>query len=166
MVRNEEATATQLVNGLTFIGASVECRREAVPFLCQLLFGVCDGSGISIHPTSSQCEVISDMICRQEWILIKQLGMELPDCAMFLPEASSCPALNNSHSQNGTVLGTGTVSCDKENYYIYIYIYISNLGNETPLAPMKSVLGLIYKLSTMCPDTTETRTSCSSNSSQ
>ena len=138
MVRNEEATATQLVNGLTSIGASAECRREAVPFLCQLFFGVCDGSGISIHPTSSQCEVIRDMICRQEWILIKQLGMELPDCAMFLPEVSSCPALNNNHSQNGTVLGTGTVSCDNKNY-VYIYIY-----SGTQLAPMKSVFGLIY----------------------
>ena len=115
VVRNEEATATQLVNGLTSIGASVECRRKAVPFLCQHLFGLCSGSGFFIPPTSSLCGEIRDTICQQQWMLIEGLGMELPDCAMFPPEMPSCPALNNNYSQNGTVLETGTVSCDKEN---------------------------------------------------
>ena len=104
VVRNEEATATQLMNGLTSIGASVECRRKAVPFLCQHLFGLCSESGVSIQPTSSQCEEIRDTACLQEWITIEGFGMELPDCAKFPPEASSCPALHDNQSTFDIIL--------------------------------------------------------------
>ena len=103
VVRNEEARATQLINELISIGASVECRRKAIPFVCQHLFGLCGGLGVFIQPTSSQCEEIREVICQQEWGSIEKLSM-VQDCAMFPAETSSCPALNESHSTNETVL--------------------------------------------------------------
>ena len=32
VMRNEEVAATQLINGLTFLGASAECISKAIPF--------------------------------------------------------------------------------------------------------------------------------------
>ena len=117
VVRNEEATATQLINELNSIGASVECRRKAIPFVCQHLFGLCGGLGVFIQPTSSQCEEIRELICQQEWGIIEKLSMDLQDCAMFPAETSSCPTLNKSHSTNETILKgmLGAVHCDKHN---------------------------------------------------
>ena len=115
VVRNEEATATQLINELISIGSSVECRSKAIPFVCQHLFGLCGGLGVFIQPTSNQCKEIREVICQQEWVNIEKHSMDLQDCAMFPSETSSCPALNESHSTNETVLKSmlGEVSCDK-----------------------------------------------------
>ena len=103
MVRNEEATAAQLIDGLVFIGASDECIRRAVPFLCLHLFGLCGRSGISIQPTISQCEEVRDTLCHQQWMFVGTLGIDLPDCAIFPANVSSCPALNDSLSTNEMV---------------------------------------------------------------
>ena len=100
-MRNEEVTVARLINGLAIVGASDECRSKAVPFFCQHLFGLCGVSGVSILPTSSQCEEIRDTIYQQEWVKIKVFNIDVPDCAMFLPEALSCPALNDSLFTNG-----------------------------------------------------------------
>ena len=120
MVKNEEVTATQLINGLKSIGASDECIRRAVPFLCLHLLGLCSGSGVSIQPTISQCEEVRDTLCQEEWMFVGTLGIDLPDCAMFPANVSSCPALNDSLSTNEMVPRTmsGTSSkktcCDKD----------------------------------------------------
>ena len=110
VLKNEETTATQLMFGLNTFGASEECVRKAVPFVCQYLFGLCDGSGVSIQPSSGQCEEIRDKICQAEWMLVEGFGIDLPDCVMFPPAASSCPALNESNSTTGVdtsdILGT------------------------------------------------------------
>ena len=103
MVRNEEASAIQLIDGLKFIGASDECMRRAVPFLCLHLFGLCGGSGVSIQPTISQCEEVRDTLCQEEWMFVGTLGIDLPDCAMFPANVSSCPAPNDSLSTNEMV---------------------------------------------------------------
>ena len=102
MGRNEEEFATQLINGLNFIGASAECKEKAIPFLCLHLFGLCVESGVSIQPTAGQCEEIRDITCQEEWGIIEQLDVDLPDCEMFPTDASSCVALNGSNSTNGT----------------------------------------------------------------
>ena len=104
VMQNEEDTATQLINGLTTLGASAECISKAIPFLCQHLFGLCDGSGVSIWPTSSQCEEIRDTSCRQQWTIVEKHNIGLPDCGIFPAEPLSCPALNESHSTDGTVI--------------------------------------------------------------
>ena len=103
MVKNEEATAIQLINGLMSVGASDECIRRAVPFLCLHLFGLCGGSGVAIQPTISQYEEVRDTLCQDEWTFVETLGIDLPDCAMFPANVSSCPALNDSFSTNEMV---------------------------------------------------------------
>ena len=105
---NNESLAMQLITGLTIIGASAECKKKAAPFLCQFLFGLCGDIGISIQPTSSQCEDIKDTLCQGEWMIIEKLGIPLPDCGSFPPEASSCSGLNSSVSVNSTDM-SGTV---------------------------------------------------------
>ena len=80
VMRNEEATALQVINKLKS------------PFFCLYLFGLCGWSGISIHPTSRQCEEIKDTLCQQQWMHVQRFGIDIPDCAMFPVETSSCPA--------------------------------------------------------------------------
>ena len=123
MIRNEENTATQLINGLTSLGASAECLSKAVPFLCLHIFGLCGVSGATIQPTSSQCEEIRDTTCRQEWMFIDKLDISLPDCEIFPAESLSCPAMNVSHSTNGTastnMLGKSSRICNNLKKYYY-----------------------------------------------
>ena len=110
VLKNEETTASQLMFGLKTLGASEECIGKVVPFVCQYLFGLCDGSGVSIQPRSGQCEDIRDTICQAVWKVVEGFGFDLPDCAILPPTASSCPALNDSNSTNGVdtsdILGT------------------------------------------------------------
>ena len=103
MLRNEEDTATKLINGLTSLGASAECLSKAVPFLCLHLFGLCGVSGVEIQSTSSQCKEIRDTICHQQWMFLDKLDIGLPDCEIFPAESLSCPAMNETLSTNGTV---------------------------------------------------------------
>ena len=103
MLRNEEDTATQLINGLTSLGASAECLSKAVPFLCLHLFGLCGASGVAIQPTSNQCKEIRDTACHQQWMFVDKLDIGLPDCEIFPAESLSCPARNETLSTNGTV---------------------------------------------------------------
>ena len=102
--RNEEAMVTKLVNGLTTIRASEECRSEAIPLLCLHLFGLCGESGVPIRPTRSECEEVRDETCQREWNMVETL-IDLPDCDVLPLKASFCPAVNDSDSTNGTVKG-------------------------------------------------------------
>ena len=120
MIRNEENTAAQLINGLTSLGASDECLSNAVPFLCLHLFGLCDVSGVTIQPTSSQCEEIRDTTCHQEWMFIDKLDIGLPNCEIFPAESMSCPATNESLSTNGTT--TTNMSGNQE--YVPIFLIL------------------------------------------
>ena len=103
MLRNEEDTATQMINGLISLGASDECLIKAVTFMCLHLFGLCGVSGIAIQPTSSQCKEIRDTTCHQQWMFLDKLDIDLPDCEIFPAESFSCPAMNETLSTNGTV---------------------------------------------------------------
>ena len=95
----------QLINGLTFIKASDECRSKAIPLLCLYLFGLCGESGIFIQPTRGECEEVRDETCQQEWNIVEALDVDLPDCTMLPREASFCPAISGSNSTNGTIVG-------------------------------------------------------------
>ena len=104
--RNAEQSAQELISLLEFI-ARPKCLEKAVPFLCLILFGLCSESGVPIQPNLGQCEVIRDEVCTDEAIIIEASGNELPDCATFSSEISSCGVLNVSLPTNGTnVLGT------------------------------------------------------------
>ena len=97
--QNQESTANLLVTGLELIKPSPECQRVALPFFCLYLFGLCDNSsGVSIYPTTEQCEEIRDVICPTEWATALSFDFNLPDCKIFPMESPSCPVLNGSGS--------------------------------------------------------------------
>ena len=95
VVRNKEMMATQLIDNLTSIGASFECRRKFIPFLCLQLFGLCGGSGVFIQPSSNQCEDIRTELSQLGCNISDILAMDLLDCAVLPPETPSCPAPND-----------------------------------------------------------------------
>ena len=90
MLRDEETRASQLLPLLNFLNPSAACSEAVVPFLCVFLFGLCDSSGVSIQPTSTQCEQIRDVLCPDEWMVASQFDdVELPDCNSFPAEQAS-----------------------------------------------------------------------------
>ena len=98
MLRDEENTASQLLPLLNLLRPSAACTEAVVPFLCVFLFGLCDSSGVSIQPTSVQCEQIRDVLCPDQWRQAA-LVVDLPDCSSFPVEQHSC--LVGSASGNG-----------------------------------------------------------------
>ena len=92
---NQESTASQLIANLRFLTPSPQCEEAVIPFLCLFLFGLCDGSGVSIQPTSGQCEELRDDVCSTEWSTALAFGVDLPDCEIFPLEQSTCQVLNN-----------------------------------------------------------------------
>ena len=98
VIRNKDSTAKSLIGGLDLLGASAECREEVVPFLCLHLFGLCSGSGVLIQPTSTQCQQIRDMACRNEWMVALSLDIDLPDCDMFPSESPSCDGTGRNNT--------------------------------------------------------------------
>ena len=103
VVRNEEAIVTKLINGLTTLQSSNECKSKAIPLICLHLFGLCGESGVPIRPTRSECEEIRDKTCQREWNIVESL-IDLPDCDGLPREASSCPTMNHNDSTNRTVI--------------------------------------------------------------
>ena len=89
VLRDEEDTASQLLPLLNFLRPSAACTEAVVPFLCVFLFGLCDSSGVSIQPTSVQCEQIRDLLCPDQWRKAA-LVVDLPDCSSFPVEIDSC----------------------------------------------------------------------------
>ena len=108
VLRDEESTARGLISSLEFLGPSDECRGAVTPFLCLSLFGLCDSSGVSLQPTSGQCEEIRDRVCRTEWATALSFGADIPDCGKFPSEQASC--LDQSGSGSGSVSGSGSGS--------------------------------------------------------
>lgn len=99
---SNESTAGALINGLSLLAPSDECRKAVVPFLCLYLFGLCNKSGVSIQPTSGQCAEIRDLLCPREWKIVQSFNFEvpLPDCEALPEEASTCPAQSGGGSGN------------------------------------------------------------------
>jgi hypothetical protein len=113
VLRDEESTARELISALEILRPSPECREAVTPFLCQFLFGLCDSSGVSLQPTSGQCENLRDRVCRTEWATALASRVELPDCENFSAEQVSCPeqskiASGNDGSESGSGSGSGS----------------------------------------------------------
>ena len=98
VLRDEESTARDLIPSLEFLRPSDECREAVTPFLCLDLFGLCDSSGVSLQPTSGQCEDVRDRVCRTEWATALSLGVDLPDCESFPSEQASCQSQRSNGS--------------------------------------------------------------------
>ena len=98
VLRNEESAARGLISSLEFLRPSDECREAVTSFLCLDLFGLCDSSGVSLQPTSGQCEDVRDRACRTEWATALSLGVDLPDCESFPSEQAPCQDQSRSGS--------------------------------------------------------------------
>ena len=63
-----ERDAMNLVNGLSFLNPSPQCREAIIiPFLCLYIFTLCDSSN-NLHTTSrDDCLELRDNICAEEW---------------------------------------------------------------------------------------------------
>ena len=95
VLRDEEDTASQLLPLLNLLRPSAACTEAVVPFLCVFLFGLCDSSGVSIQPTSVQCEQIRDVLCPDQWRQAA-LVVDLPECSSFPAEQAPCPVASGS----------------------------------------------------------------------
>ena len=105
---DQESTARQLIANLRFLNPSPQCEEAVTPFLCLFLLGLCDSSGVSIEPTSGQCEELRDGVCSTEWSTAQAIGMDLPDCGILPTEQSTCQPLDISGSgSNGECITTG-----------------------------------------------------------
>ena len=103
VLRDEEVNARLLITALNQ-SPNPECTKEALPLLCMDLFGLCDSSGVSIQPTSSQCKNVRDNVCRLEWEAALALGFELPDCESFPEEQEPCTENEINSTSNGKTL--------------------------------------------------------------
>ena len=62
-----ERDAMNLVNGLSFLNPSPQCREAIIPFLCLYIFTLCDSSN-NLHTTLREdCLELRDNICAEEW---------------------------------------------------------------------------------------------------
>ena len=89
-----ETQAVQILDGLTTLGATPECRAVAEPFICLYLFGLCDSSGMVYAPSYEDCVLISTDLCASEWAMANRflplLGLpSLPECRSFQSTASA-----------------------------------------------------------------------------
>ena len=109
MLRDEEDTASQLLPLLNLLRPSAACTEAVVPFLCVFLFGLCDSSGVSIQPTSVQCEQIRDVLCPDQWRQAA-LVVDLPDCSSFPTEQAECPVASGDNSDENGLDGSGSGS--------------------------------------------------------
>ena len=83
-----EMQANQLLDGLSVLNPSPECRAVIQPFLCLYLFGLCSSNGVAYQPSFEECVYISRDACTSEWIKLNNFLMmvempTLPDCTSF-----------------------------------------------------------------------------------
>ena len=62
-----ERDASLLVNGLSLLSPSPQCRRALTPFLCLFIFTLCDTDGRQHTIVRDNCLELRDNICNEEW---------------------------------------------------------------------------------------------------
>ena len=77
-----ESVAMRLVNGLSFLNPSQQCKEAIIPFLCISIFNLCDSSNTLHTALRGDCLYIRDDICVSEWsTAVEFLGADvLPVC--------------------------------------------------------------------------------------
>ena len=62
-----ERNAMALINGLSFLDPSPECREAIMPFLCLFIFSLCDSRNNLHSILRNNCLELRDDICLDEW---------------------------------------------------------------------------------------------------
>ena len=90
--RAGERGATNLVNGLSLLSPSQQCREAIMPFLCLSIFTLCDSSNHLHTILREDCLELRDDICTEEWrqaVAILGPGI-LPVCEDLPDTAENC----------------------------------------------------------------------------
>jgi hypothetical protein len=87
-----ERDALNLVNGLSFLNPSPQCREAIMPFLCLYTFTLCDSSNNLHTILREDCLELRDDICAEEWIqAVRFLGDGvLPICEDLVHVTEEC----------------------------------------------------------------------------
>ena len=87
-----ERDAMDLVNGLSILNPSPQCREAIMPFLCLFFFSLCDSSNHLHTILREDCLELRDDICAEEWSLaVGFLGAGvLPVCEELSDDADEC----------------------------------------------------------------------------
>ena len=80
--KTSESDAILLLNGLSFLNPSQQCKEAVMPFLCISIFNLCDSSNTLHTATREDCLYIRDDVCVSEWsTVVEILGADvLPVC--------------------------------------------------------------------------------------
>jgi len=73
--------AQQVLTKLKLLGAREDCVKAFKPFICLLLFGLCNGSGQVMKPSYEECVSIKNESCAQE----VKLAMDDPSTVELFP---------------------------------------------------------------------------------
>ena len=87
-----ESDAMNLVNGLSLLSPSPQCREAIMPFLCLSIFTLCDSSNHLHTILREDCLELRDNICAEEWRqAVTLLGARvLPVCENLSDSADEC----------------------------------------------------------------------------
>ena len=77
-----ESVVMMLLNGLSFLNPSQQCKEAIIPFLCISIFNLCDSSNTLHAALREDCLYIRDDVCVSEWsTAVELLGADvLPVC--------------------------------------------------------------------------------------
>ena len=81
--------AQQAITKLQQLGARQDCVKAFKPFLCLLLFGLCNSTGQIIKPSYEECVSVENDSCAKE----VELAMDDPSTAELFP---TCNEISNS----------------------------------------------------------------------
>jgi len=77
--------AQQTITKLQLLGAGEECVKFFKPFMCLLLFGLCNSSGEVIKPSCEECVAIKSEVCADE----AQLAMDNSNTTDLFPSCNN-----------------------------------------------------------------------------
>lgn len=86
----QEITAQNTFNKLQILHPKEECMSVFKPFMCLLLFGLCNGSGQGMRPSYQECVAMKSEHCAEE----VQMALKRPDTAKLFPNCISFEVVN------------------------------------------------------------------------
>ena len=96
-----EATASQLLSGFRLLAPSSECVAAFQPFLCLMLFGLCNSNNQLHQVTRTDCVTLTTDVCSKEFNAAREF-LELPSCDTFEDQETQC--LDDIIGENGQIL--------------------------------------------------------------
>lgn len=93
-----EQTASELLVGLESLPPDSQCQLTLLlPFLCSIMFGLCDSGGQLYTPSSGECTAVTEFVTQQGLLLpllsvATAADVQLPQCEMLPDFFENCAA--------------------------------------------------------------------------